>query len=476
MYNKIKYHKFIIIVLSIISNSVQFAQSNSYSDRLNVLVLGGFNLAYSDYNSKSMGSNFILGIDYLLPAKTKTNISVSLSTGYLSVNGIDNNLELPNTFSTSIVPISLAVEYNRYFRKGFIPFIGTGFSYYLLSFSDEEFTSRIIEKSNIVSKNSFAWDINAGVKYLLNKKIVLKFQMGLHFVLSDNIEAIQIGNHNDFLGDINFGISYNIWGKKDTDGDGIFDTEDNCPNEMEDFDGFEDDDGCPDIDNDGDGINDNNDLCVNIAEDIDGYKDDDGCPDLDNDGDSIPDSIDNCINEAEDFDGFEDTDGCPDIDNDGDGIIDTIDKCPNRAENKNGYQDEDGCPDVIPQNKINEELNKEINVFNEYILHGETTFEKNTFILKKSVIKKIKTIAKTMIENPGIMWRIEGHVEKNKSRTQAISISTKYAESVRSYLVSLGVSPEKLSIAGIGDSVPIATNNTVFGRMKNKRVRILRLN
>src|SRR5207244_604071 len=43
-------------------------------------------------------------------------------------------------------------------------------------------------------------------------------------------------------------------GPKDTDGDGINDDVDKCPNDAEDKDGFQDDDGCPDPDNDNDGI------------------------------------------------------------------------------------------------------------------------------------------------------------------------------------------------------------------------------
>jgi parallel beta-helix repeat protein len=66
---------------------------------------------------------------------------------------------------------------------------------------------------------------------------------------------------------------------KDSDNDGIPDSYDQCPNEPEDYDGFQDEDGCPDPDNDKDGIPDVSDKCPNTPEDIDGYLDDDGCPD-----------------------------------------------------------------------------------------------------------------------------------------------------------------------------------------------------
>ena len=60
----------------------------------------------------------------------------------------------------------------------------------------------------------------------------------------------------------------------DTDGDGIVDEDDACPNEAEDFDGFEDEDGCPDPDNDADGILDRIDNCP----DVPGPVENQGCP------------------------------------------------------------------------------------------------------------------------------------------------------------------------------------------------------
>ena len=64
-------------------------------------------------------------------------------------------------------------------------------------------------------------------------------------------------------------------------------------------------------------------------EDFDGFRDDDGCPDPDNDGDEILDTVDGAPNMPEDFDGFDDNDGIPDIDNDQDGLFDSEDPQPN---------------------------------------------------------------------------------------------------------------------------------------------------
>jgi outer membrane protein OmpA-like peptidoglycan-associated protein len=65
----------------------------------------------------------------------------------------------------------------------------------------------------------------------------------------------------------------------DRDGDGYDDAADQCPDRAEDHDGFEDKDGCPDIDNDGDQVLDVADKCATVAEAYNGFEDDDGCPD-----------------------------------------------------------------------------------------------------------------------------------------------------------------------------------------------------
>ncbi len=127
----------------------------------------------------------------------------------------------------------------------------------------------------------------------------------------------------------------------DADGDGILDDVDQCPNEPEDFDNFEDENGCPDPDNDGDTVLDVEDQCP----DVPGDPNNQGCPLKDRDGDTIVDDVDQCPDDPEDFDGDRDEDGCPDLDTDGDGLMDDVDKCPQEPEDFDQFEDEDGCPD-----------------------------------------------------------------------------------------------------------------------------------
>src|SRR5215211_609085 len=75
------------------------------------------------------------------------------------------------------------------------------------------------------------------------------------------------------------GVRYNpnpVTDYKDSDNDGIGDNADRCPRKAEDYDGFQDDDGCPDSDNDRDGVPDERDECPDEPEGR--YGDGDGCP------------------------------------------------------------------------------------------------------------------------------------------------------------------------------------------------------
>ncbi len=192
-------------------------------------------------------------------------------------------------------------------------------------------------------------------------------------------------------------------GRGDRDGDGLPDVSDSCIEDGEDKDGFQDDDGCPDVDNDGDGVLDANDSCVDDPEDRDGFDDEDGCPERDNDQDTITDVADRCPDAKEDVDGFEDDDGCPDDDNDGDGFPDGKDKCPNEPETVNGVDDEDGCGDI--RSSAVEEGADRINLKGNLIAFASPTSDKLTNATKTI----LKQVAQLIIDR-GLQIRIEVHV------------------------------------------------------------------
>ncbi len=126
---------------------------------------------------------------------------------------------------------------------------------------------------------------------------------GLEIVLGDVRKEVTAPERDNIGIDITPG---------DDDRDGVLDENDDCPLQLEDIDGFNDEDGCPDVDNDEDGVPDVDDQCVLEPEDIDGLGDEDGCPEDDWDGDHIPDTEDQCADLPEIVNGNDDQDGCPD--------------------------------------------------------------------------------------------------------------------------------------------------------------------
>jgi len=246
---------------------------------------------------------------------------------------------------------------------------------------------------------------------------------------------------------------------RDSDGDGILDDQDKCPNEAEDADNFQDEDGCPDPDNDGDGIADADDKCPDQAETVNDIDDQDGCPETDEDGDGLIGSQDKCPNEAEDKDNFQDEDGCPDPDNDGDGVADADDKCPNQAETENGYQDADGCPDEVPV---------AVAKFTGTI--KGITFKTGSDVITKGSYKTLNAAAKVLTDYPELRLEIQGHTDNVGDDDKNLDLSQRRAESVKNYLVKKGIDEGRLEAKGYGETTPIADNGTAEGRAQNRRV------
>ena len=250
----------------------------------------------------------------------------------------------------------------------------------------------------------------------------------------------------------------------DNDNDGILDKDDRCPNEPEDRDGDQDEDGCPegsDGDRDGDGILDSKDKCPDDPEDKDGFEDQDGCPDPDNDKDGIPDKADACPNDAEDKDGFEDQDGCPDPDNDKDGIPDVVDKCPNEPETFNGFEDEDGCPDkglvVIDKDNI--------------LILKKIKFKTASAEILPESNEILDAVATTLIHHPEFtLVEVAGHADERATDEYNLRLTQDRVNSVMAGLIVRKVNKSTLRAKGYGEFCPEDPGHNEEAWEKNRRV------
>jgi OOP family OmpA-OmpF porin len=258
------------------------------------------------------------------------------------------------------------------------------------------------------------------------------------------------------------------FGGKDTDGDGVYDKDDACPEVV----GLKQFKGCPDTD--GDGIVDASDSCPEIA----GLAEFEGCPDTDADG--IADKDDACPEVA----GPKALNGCPDAD--GDGVADKSDKCPQVVgpianggcpwpdTDKDGVLDKDDkCIDVkgtVANNgcpEISEEQVSQLNAYAKTILFnsGKDTFKQETFAVLQSITAILK-------QYPASKFSIEGHTDSDGKDATNQTLSENRAAAVKNYLTENGIAASRLTSAGFGESKPVSSNKTAKGKADNRRVEV----
>ena len=273
------------------------------------------------------------------------------------------------------------------------------------------------------------------------------------------------------------------WG--DRDNDGVTDNVDVCPDAPEDKDGDRDDDGRPDLDIDNDLVEDcvdgcplppvknpdgtegpapKCDVCLKgppetTREDMDKFEDDDGCPEVDNDKDGLLDSLDACPNEV----GPPESKGCPRVDTDGDGFYDDQDACPKEAGIRHEEDPkQDGCPKkfkliVIKQDKIE--------------IKQQVQFDTGKATIKPVSAKLLAEVGEAVRTSNLEKVTVEGHTDDVGDDEFNMNLSQERANSVRQWLIEKErVDPAILEAIGFGETKPIASNRTKAGRQQNRRV------
>ncbi len=460
-----------------------------------VTLEGGINYGFTDYKSASIGPSIRGSIEYYPIVIDNARFGLKIFGGGLKINQSDNrrsiaNNDLPNPRTipadiyTDIIQIGGSLNLGYALSQSFIPYLSVGAAY--LNFSPKNLNGTILYFNSLkrYDKNIFSFVVESGVKFKISEQFSLNAALSYYPTTSDYLEDISASKNTDsFLSGL-IGISYAFISNFDSDKDGVKDNIDLCPDTPQ---GVKVDEfGCP-IDSDKDGVPDYLDKCVNspVGVSVDKF----GCP-IDSDKDGVPDYLDKCPNTPINI--VVDANGCP-PDKDNDGVPDYLDKCPDTLESV--VVDESGCPkdsdkdgvpdykDKCPDTPINTKVDlngcaqeaTQQETFYQFILRSDDTFTNNSSASLKDGAKLLLNEIAFYIQNqPGTKWRIEGHMDSQGSVSTIKKLSYDRAKSVYDYLVSKGLTADQFTLYGLGDSFPIANNNSAEGRSTNRRIMIIR--
>ena len=104
---------------------------------------------------------------------------------------------------------------------------------------------------------------------------------------------------------------------------------------------------------------------------------------------------------------------------------------------------------------------------------GDVLFDTGRAELKAGAFGTVDRLATFLRENPERRVAIEGHTDAVGSDSSNLSLSQRRADAVRAALVSRGIDGTRITAQGMGEAVPVASNDTGEGRQRNRRVEVI---
>jgi outer membrane protein OmpA-like peptidoglycan-associated protein len=416
-------------------NTVDFYNGDDFGDQVKDL------FGHKDWNA--------------LPSISRITAEKYLDKGFSlqlagTLNKIDNfgsNSRFQNSASLLYYSIGANVKYDLNNLVGetswFDPYVYIGGDYVSMGSDGEGMINGGVGFNTWFSDN-IGLNFQHGTKKGFADKVATHYQSSLGLVVKfggKDSDGDGVYDKDDACPEVAGLVEFN--GCPDADGDGVKDSDDACPNVA----GLAAMNGCPD--SDGDGVADKDDMCPNSK----GTKANKGCPD--SDGDGVADKDDKCASVA----GPAANSGCPYPDTDGDGVLDKDDKCISVA----GPASNNGCPEAT--------MNKDD--FNVIKLTAKSIlFSTSRATFKTGVSKQLDAIVEIMNKNSRATFSVEGHTDNTGTAPFNLRLSEKRAMSVRDYFVSKGIDATRLEAKGFGEGFPVDTNKTRAGRANNRRVEI----
>jgi outer membrane protein OmpA-like peptidoglycan-associated protein len=104
---------------------------------------------------------------------------------------------------------------------------------------------------------------------------------------------------------------------------------------------------------------------------------------------------------------------------------------------------------------------------------ADVLFETGKYALSSDAQLKLAKLSGIIQAHPGLNLAIEGYTDTTGTAEFNMTLSQQRADTVRTFLITQGLSPDTITAKGLGESNPIADNSTAAGRKLNRRVEII---
>jgi OmpA-OmpF porin, OOP family len=99
-------------------------------------------------------------------------------------------------------------------------------------------------------------------------------------------------------------------------------------------------------------------------------------------------------------------------------------------------------------------------------------FDIGKWTIKKTSFSELNELVEFMLLKKNLKIEIGGHTDSDGETASNLTLSQKRADAVKKYLLSKGVSADRVKSVGYGEGKPIADNNTNIGKAKNRRTEV----
>jgi outer membrane protein OmpA-like peptidoglycan-associated protein len=104
---------------------------------------------------------------------------------------------------------------------------------------------------------------------------------------------------------------------------------------------------------------------------------------------------------------------------------------------------------------------------------SDVLFDTGKFTLRAGAREKLARVAGILAGHPGLQMQVEGYTDSVGSEASNQQLSEHRAASVRDYLTNAGIPAASVTAKGLGETLPVASNDTSSGRQQNRRVELV---